>query len=269
MEQITSNVTHSSKLTGEARVVAEEASGSATNSVRVVAEAETAMQRIEESSQQIANIISVIDEIAFQTNLLALNAGVEAARAGDAGKGFAVVAQEVRELAQRSATASREIRALIKTSTAEVDNGVKLVRDTGVALKMIVDHIAHMNKHMQTIATSAQEQATGLSQVNVAVNQMDQATQQNAAMVEQTTAAASNLASEAARLRELVSQFVLEGSASGSAAALRQTAQAMAAPSSTAARRPATPAQPARPLRMPARGSAATAAAVDNDWQEF
>ncbi|WP_377292855.1 methyl-accepting chemotaxis protein [Rhizobium sp. SG2393] len=277
MEQITSNVTQSSKLTGEARAVAEQASSSATNSVRVVAEAENAMQRIEESSQQIANIISVIDEIAFQTNLLALNAGVEAARAGDAGKGFAVVAQEVRELAQRSASASKEIRSLIQNSTAEVDNGVKLVRDTGAALKMIVDHIAHINKHMHTIATSAQEQATGLSQVNVAVNQMDQATQQNAAMVEETTAAASNLAMEAARLKDLVSQFVLEGSATGSVTALRHTAQAMA--TATAPRRqptlaqPAslktTPAQPAR--RAPARTASATAAAAaaDNDWQEF
>ncbi|SIR09583.1 methyl-accepting chemotaxis protein [Rhizobium sp. RU20A] len=267
MEQITSNVTHSSKLTGEARTVAEQASGSATNSVRVVAEAESAMQRIEESSQQIANIIGVIDEIAFQTNLLALNAGVEAARAGDAGKGFAVVAQEVRELAQRSASAAKEIRGLIQTSTGEVDNGVKLVRDTGVALKHIVEHIAHINKHMQTIATSAQEQATGLSQVNVAVNQMDQATQQNAAMVEETTAAAASLASEAARLKELVSQFVLDGAANGSVSALRQVADAMAAPA--AIRRPAPLTQPSRPSRAPARASVATATAADNDWQEF
>ncbi|MBY5454359.1 methyl-accepting chemotaxis protein, partial [Rhizobium leguminosarum] len=176
------------------------------------------------------NIISVIDEIAFQTNLLALNAGVEAARAGEAGKGFAVVAQEVRELAQRSASAAKEIKGLIHNSSKEVEGGVKLVRDTGQALKTIGGFITQINHHMDSIATSAKEQSIGLSEVNLAVNQMDQTTQQNAAMVEQSTAASASLAQEAQKLRELVSQFRLNDAASGQSSALRSTAKVMAHP---------------------------------------
>jgi methyl-accepting chemotaxis protein len=177
----------------------------------VVAEAVDAMQRIEQSSNQIANIIGVIDEIAFQTNLLALNAGVEAARAGEAGKGFAVVAQEVRELAQRSAQAAREIKELIRNSTVEVETGVRLVRNTGDALKTIETYIVTINQHMDAIATSAREQAVGLSEVNTAVNQMDQVTQKNAAMVEETNAASAALADEATTLLDLVRRFNLNG----------------------------------------------------------
>ncbi|WP_051558792.1 methyl-accepting chemotaxis protein [Allorhizobium undicola] len=210
LDEITSNVSSSSQLTDEARQVAQTANQSATQSVAVVSHAEEAMQRIEQSSQQISNIIGVIDEIAFQTNLLALNAGVEAARAGEAGKGFAVVAQEVRELAQRSAQAAKEIKGLIQNSTLEVESGVKLVRNTGEALKTIGSYIATINHHMQAIATSAREQSTGLAEVNVAVNQMDQTTQQNAAMVEQSTAAATTLAQEAGKLRDLVAEFRLD-----------------------------------------------------------
>ncbi len=209
LDQITVNVSNSSKRADEARTISIEANRSAAHSGRVVADAVNAMQRIETSSTKISNIIGVIDEIAFQTNLLALNAGVEAARAGEAGRGFAVVAQEVRELAQRSATAAKEIKDLISNSTSEVESGVKLVRDTGEALKTIEQHIVTINRHMEAIATSAREQSTGLSEVNSAVNQMDQVTQQNAAMVEQTNAAGSTLANEAGRLRELVSQFHL------------------------------------------------------------
>jgi methyl-accepting chemotaxis protein len=209
LDQITVNVSNSSKRADEARTISVEANRSAAHSGRVVADAVNAMQRIEASSTKISNIIGVIDEIAFQTNLLALNAGVEAARAGEAGRGFAVVAQEVRELAQRSATAAKEIKDLISNSTSEVESGVKLVRDTGEALKTIEQHIVTINRHMEAIATSAREQSTGLSEVNSAVNQMDQVTQQNAAMVEQTNAAGSTLANEAGRLRELISQFRL------------------------------------------------------------
>lgn len=209
LEEITSNVATATKRTDEARNVAKEANVSAQRSATVVSEAEQAMRRIEDSSQQISNIIGVIDEIAFQTNLLALNAGVEAARAGEAGKGFAVVAQEVRELAQRAAQAAKEIKGLIQKSSSEVETGVKLVLETGVSLKSIGEHVAQINQGMEAIATSAREQSTGLAEINTAVNLMDQATQQNAAMVEQSTAAAASLASEASRLRDLVNQFKL------------------------------------------------------------
>jgi methyl-accepting chemotaxis protein-1 (serine sensor receptor) len=210
LEQITANVATATKRTDEARIVAKEANAGAQKSATVVSEAEQAMRRIEESSQQISNIIGAIDEIAFQTNLLALNAGVEAARAGEAGKGFAVVAQEVRELAQRAAQAAKEIKGLIQKSSTEVENGVKLVLETGISLKSISEHVAQINQGMEVIATSAREQSTGLAEINTAVNLMDQATQQNAAMVEQSTAAAASLSSEAGRLRELVNQFQLE-----------------------------------------------------------
>ncbi|WP_027993724.1 HAMP domain-containing methyl-accepting chemotaxis protein [Sinorhizobium meliloti] len=214
LDEITSNVAMATKRTDEARKVAMDANGSTQRSATVVSEAEQAMRRIEDSSQQISNIIGVIDEIAFQTNLLALNAGVEAARAGEAGKGFAVVAQEVRELAQRAAQAAKEIKGLIHKSSTEVENGVKLVLETGTSLKSIGAYVAQINQLMDAIATAAREQSSGLAEINTAVNQMDQATQQNAAMVEQSTAAAASLSSEASRLRDLVNQFQLDGVAS-------------------------------------------------------
>ncbi|TWD55261.1 methyl-accepting chemotaxis protein [Agrobacterium vitis] len=216
LDQITVNVANSSKRTQEARTVVIEANKAARQSGEVVASAVDAMQRIEASSSQISNIIGVIDEIAFQTNLLALNAGVEAARAGEAGKGFAVVAQEVRELAQRSAQAAKEIKDLIRNSSAEVGNGVRLVSDTGAVLKTIEDYVATANSHMDAIATSAQEQSVGLNQVNSAVNHMDQMTQQNAAMVEETTAASASLAGEVDKLRQLLGQFQISRSAGSS-----------------------------------------------------
>lgn len=209
LDEITVNVANSTKRAREATGAASEANQAAKVSGNVVAAAVDAMQRIEHSSGQISNIIVVIDEIAFQTNLLALNAGVEAARAGEAGKGFAVVAQEVRELAQRSAQAAKEIKELIGKSSHEVESGVKLVQQTGDALKTISHHVEAVNEHMGAIATSSQEQATGLSEVNTAVNQMDQTTQQNAALVQETTTATSALATESERLRALLEQFKL------------------------------------------------------------
>ncbi|MQB46151.1 HAMP domain-containing methyl-accepting chemotaxis protein [Rhizobium sp. ICMP 5592] len=209
LDEITVNVANSSKRAEEARSIVSDATASATRSAKIVADAVEAMRRIENSSSQIVNIIGVIDEIAFQTNLLALNAGVEAARAGEAGKGFAVVAQEVRELAQRSAKAAKEIKELIRKSGQEVENGVLLVRATGDALNAIEGHVTEINHRVLSIATSASEQAMGLGEVNAAVNQMDQVTQQNAGMVEETSAASAILASEATHLHELVSQFNL------------------------------------------------------------
>ncbi|MBW6425980.1 HAMP domain-containing protein [Rhizobium sp. XQZ8] len=209
LDQITTNVVNSTKRAEEARTFAIQANDSATKSGQVVADAVTAMGRIESSSGQISKIIGVIDDIAFQTNLLALNAGVEAARAGEAGKGFAVVAQEVRELAQRSAQAAREIKDLIGKSAVEVETGVRLVRETGTALHKIETFISTINHHMESIATSAKEQSVGLSEVNTAVNQMDQVTQQNAAMVEEASAAGATLANEAGKLRDLLCQFKL------------------------------------------------------------
>ncbi|MDB5555818.1 MAG: methyl-accepting chemotaxis signaling domain protein [Rhizobium sp.] len=264
LEEITANVGSSEKRTEDARGVATHANESAMKSTEIVAQAEAAMQRIETSSQQISNIIGVIDEIAFQTNLLALNAGVEAARAGEAGKGFAVVAQEVRELAQRSANAAKEIKGLIQNSTAEVNGGVRLVRDTGIALKTICVFISEINGHMQAIATSTKEQSVGLSEVNQAVNSMDQTTQQNAAMVEQSTAASATLAAEAERLRGLVNQFKL-GGGQHSAIALRQVAGAMTDPVRQAMRPSA---QVRRPDPAPAYASAGNTA-LAQDWQKF
>ena len=191
------------------------AKSEAVRSGEVVAQAVQAMGDIKTSSQEISQIIGVIDEIAFQTNLLALNAGVEAARAGDAGRGFAVVAQEVRALAQRSAQAAKEIKSLISASSQQVGQGVELVGETGRALDKIVAQVADIDALISEIAASAQEQATGLAGVNTAVNQMDQVVQQNAAMVEQSTAATHALKSETAELNRLISRFrtgALQGS---------------------------------------------------------
>ena len=267
VEEITANVVNSTKRTEEARSVAAQANTSATQSSDVVAKAEDAMRRIEGSSQQISNIIGVIDEIAFQTNLLALNAGVEAARAGEAGKGFAVVAQEVRELAQRSANAAKEIKALIQNSSTEVAGGVDLVRKTGEALRTIGGFITEMNTHMDAIAISAKEQATGLSEVNHAVNSMDQTTQQNAAMVEESNAASGALATEAAKLRDLISHFTIDGVQQTQASALRETARTMAQPSAHRAPAPRT-AEPARHA-APAPRSHGNAAVAQDNWEEF
>jgi methyl-accepting chemotaxis protein len=167
------------------------------------------MQQIEESARKVSQIIGVIDEIAFQTNLLALNAGVEAARAGDAGRGFAVVASEVRALAQRSAEAAKEIKALISTSSQQVETGAKLVGETGDALGRIVVRVNEISALVTEIASGAEQQATGLSQINTAINQMDQGTQQNAAMVEESTAAVHALSKEADAMAELMAKFSL------------------------------------------------------------
>ncbi|UPT62403.1 MAG: methyl-accepting chemotaxis protein [Hyphomonadaceae bacterium JAD_PAG50586_4] len=207
LDEITATVKRAADGSRQAHSSAANARTDAEKGGEVMRGAIAAMQAIEQSSQQIAQIIGVIDEIAFQTNLLALNAGVEAARAGDAGRGFAVVASEVRALAQRSAEAAREIKGLISKSTDQVESGAKLVGETGDSLQRIIGRVAEINELVREIASSAEEQAVGLSQVNTAVNQMDQGTQQNAAMVEESTAASHALAHEARELANLVSKF--------------------------------------------------------------
>jgi len=209
LDEITVAVKATADNATRAREIVESATGDAQTSAQVVRQAVLAMRAIETSSQQIGQIIGVIDEIAFQTNLLALNAGVEAARAGDAGRGFAVVASEVRALAQRSAEAAKEIKTLISTSAGQVKEGVGLVNQTGEVLETITRRIAEINESATLIAASAREQASGLQDVNSAVNDMDKATQQNAAMVEESTAASRALADEAAALTKQVEQFKL------------------------------------------------------------
>ena len=207
VDEVSATVRESAESAGRARSVVIEARTTADQSSAVMRDAVAAMKRIEASSREIGQIISVIDEIAFQTNLLALNAGVEAARAGEAGRGFAVVASEVRALAQRSASAAKEIKALISTASAEVTGGVGLVTRTDEMLSRIAAQVGHIDGLVGEIAASAQEQATALAQVNTAVNQMDQVTQQNAAMVEQSTAASHQVAGEAAELTRLIGSF--------------------------------------------------------------
>jgi methyl-accepting chemotaxis protein len=210
LDRITTTVRETAEGAQKACNVVAAAQSGAQQSAEIVKEAVAAMTAIEGSSQQISQIIGVIDEIAFQTNLLALNAGVEAARAGDTGRGFAVVASEVRALAQRSADAAKEIKSLISVSGQEVARGVQLVGQTGRSLDSIVGQVEQISGVVVTIAASAREQATALSEVNVALNHMDQVTQQNAAMVEQSTAACHNLSGEAAELDRLTSQFSVE-----------------------------------------------------------
>lgn len=251
MDQVTSSVKDTARSAGEVSATVAQAQSDAQEGGRVVREAVEAMGGIEKSSQEIAQIISTIDGIAFQTNLLALNAGVEAARAGDAGKGFAVVASEVRALAQRSADAAKEIKELITVSTHQVDTGVKLVSRTGEALDRIMGKVGETAGLIQQIAQTAQEQAGAITQVNSVVGDMDKMTQQNAAMVEQSTAAARSLAGEADRLAGLVDQFTLG--------------------EQTTKRKTATPARPAPPVARTAPRSAGNLAIAqpDEDWTEF
>jgi methyl-accepting chemotaxis protein len=252
LDEVTATVSKSAGGAGHASQVAAEAKSEAERSSALMADAIKAMDGIKTSSAQITQIIGVIDEIAFQTNLLALNAGVEAARAGDAGRGFAVVAQEVRALAQRSAEAAKEIKGLIAASSDQVRDGVSIVSETGVALGAISEKVAEIHGLIAEIATSSQEQATGLGQVNTAVNQMDQVTQQNAAMVEEATAAAARLSDEADALNGMVASFRL----SNQVAARRPTATS----TSRAARSPARPALITTAQQAPA---------ADQDWREF
>jgi len=218
LEELTATIGKTAEGAKHAREIVNQAKGRAQKSGEVVEMAVAAMSRIQKSSAEIGQIIGVIDEIAFQTNLLALNAGVEAARAGDSGRGFAVVASEVRALAQRSADAAKQIKALITTSNTEVQAGVKLVAETGDLLTNIATGVSGIDQLVADIASSTTEQASALGEINTAINHLDHATQQNAAMAEQATAASGSLARESERLSSLIREFKI-GSAAASAAA--------------------------------------------------
>jgi methyl-accepting chemotaxis protein len=278
LDEITATVKKSAEGAAHALEVALATKAGAEKSGAVVVTAVEAMAGIEKSSKQIGQIIGVIDEIAFQSNLLALNAGVEAARAGDAGRGFAVVASEVRALAQRSADAAKEIKGLISTSTAQVEQGVKLVSVTGESLGLIISQVGELNNIMADIAAGAQEQATGLHQVNIAMNQMDQVTQQNAAMVEEQTAASHSLGEETDGLSRLIGQFHVGGKPAdlirGELKKAAPHASAPKAPSANGAgaKLRAVPAQAVPARKVAASGSGGQprpASASSEDWQAF
>jgi methyl-accepting chemotaxis protein len=219
LDEITVTVETTARGSKEANELVLATHNRAQESGEVVKDAVKAMSEIEVSSAKIADVVSVIDEIAFQTNLLALNAGVEAARAGNAGKGFAVVATEVRTLAQRSSEAAQEIKKIISLSQTHVENGVNLVGRAGTELDEIVQQVTSFSELIGHISTATQEQATALSEVNSAVNQMNQITQHNAAMAEETTAASYSLSSAAGTLTEIVQRFKTSNSTTAAPAA--------------------------------------------------
>ena len=268
LEEITATVKKTAQNAKDASTIVSTAKSAAENGGQIVDTAIRAMGQIEQSSKQITDIIGVIDEIAFQTNLLALNAGVEAARAGDAGKGFAVVASEVRALAQRSSEAAREIKTLIKASSEHVASGVKLVGESGEALRKIVTQVVDINSLVTEMAQAAQQQSTGIEEVNTAVTQMDQVTQQNAAMVEESTAASRNLAGETAELSRLISFFKVRTEEAGE---LRLATAPSHQGGKVSAH--AVPLRQAPRIAVGGRRSSAAvavkAAPKEDDWQEF
>jgi methyl-accepting chemotaxis protein len=213
MEQITGTVEQSASAAHQAHQLAASAAGVAARGGSIVSQVVVTMSDIHSSSKRIVDIIGVIDGIAFQTNILALNAAVEAARAGEQGRGFAVVASEVRSLAQRSATAAKEIKTLISDSVEKVDAGSKLVADAGLTMTEIVGSVQQVSEIIDQITAGASEQSKGIGEINVAVSQLDQMTQQNAALVEESTAAAESMSEQTRRLLQIVSTFRLEGHA--------------------------------------------------------
>ncbi len=263
MEQMTATVRQNADNAKIANELAADATGKAEKGGEVVKRAVNSMSEINDSSKKIADIIGVIDEIAFQTNLLALNAAVEAARAGEQGRGFAVVAGEVRNLAQRSAAAAKEIKDLIRDSVSKVQDGSQLVNESGATLNEIVDAISKVTTMIGEISIASNEQSEGIEQVNKAITQMDEMTQQNAALVEEASAAGEAMADQARGMRQILGFFTTDGSGSTSTSA-----------SASAQRLP--PAAPAAQVRAPVAAVASTDMATDMDfaddgeeWEEF
>jgi len=256
MEELTSTVRQNAESARQANQLAIGAAGVASQGGEVVGKVVSTMTDIEQSSKKIAEIISVIDGIAFQTNILALNAAVEAARAGEQGRGFAVVASEVRTLAQRSANAAKEIKGLIETSVDKVADGSALVNQAGATMGEIVASVQRVTDIMAEISAASQEQSAGIEQVNQTITQMDETTQQNAALVEEASAAARSMEEQAQALTASVSVFKLQATVS---APVRRTIVEAPAPRAVAPKAVARKPVPRKP----------EPAFADGDWQEF
>jgi methyl-accepting chemotaxis protein len=276
MEEMTATVKKNAENAKQASELAANTQAVADRGGQVVAKTVDAMAKIEDSSRKISDIIGVIDEIARQTNLLALNAAVEAARAGEAGRGFAVVASEVRSLAQRSSQAAKDIKDLITNSNGQVKDGVALVSKAGDSLREIVDSIKKVTAVVSEIANASAEQSTGIEEINKALTQMDEVTQQNSALVEENAATAKTLEGQAKSMDERVSFFRLRDGAAGNASFESDVVDEPQAPKVSAQRPVATPKRAVKPAAAPSRGpvgrmqaNLATALKQEPDWTEF
>jgi methyl-accepting chemotaxis protein len=281
MEQLTNTVRQNAENAQQANKLTSSASDVAIKGGTVVAEVVQTMDGITQASRKIADIIGVIDEIAFQTNILALNAAVEAARAGDQGRGFAVVAAEVRNLAQRSANAAKEIKGLISDSVAKVESGSRLVDTAGKTMEEIVQSVKRVTDIMAEISAASQEQRGGIEQVNTAVTQMDKVTQQNAALVEEAAAAAKSMEDQTNSMQEMVGQFLVADGFGGRGGGMKPTGNPVVDRSFRSVREPASAPRPShqRPAadnasrshteEQPVRRRAAAGGGGEMDWKEF